>query len=272
MRKTGRILMGLCAVWTLTLLATAQPMPKTTKESIAGTPTVKTETVKGTVMAVEGNHLVVRMAAGDYRSFDVPESRRFVVDGKELTVGELKPGTKLTATVTTTTTPITERTKTVGTGRVFFQSGNTVILTLPNNENRQYKVDDNYRFTVDGQPASVHDLRKGMVISAQKIVEEPKTEIASNTTVVGEAPPPPRPTRTAETPPPPTPPAAPVTAAPPEPKPAPPPVHAAPPKAAEPREETPAELPKTSSEMPLIGLVGVLLLATSLALNRIRRV
>ena len=100
----------------------------------------------------------------------------------------MKPGTKLKATVTTTTTPVTDRTTTVGTGKVWFVSGNTVILTLPNNENRMYKVAESYRFIIDGQKASVHDLRKGMTVSAEKIVEAPRTEIAQDTIVTGHAP------------------------------------------------------------------------------------
>jgi len=182
------IAMGFCVARMFSLAAAPPQMPKKTTESLAGTPAVKTEQLKGTVLAVEGNHLVVRMSTGDLRNFDVPESRRFVIDGKEKTVRELKPGTKLTATVTTTSTPVTDRTTTVGTGKVFFQSGNTVIVTLPNNENRVYKVKDDYKFIVDGQPATVHDLRRGMVISAEKIVEEPRTDLASNTTVTGESP------------------------------------------------------------------------------------
>jgi len=189
MTTTVRIIAsGLCmALMTFTLSA-QQHMPRTTKESVAGAPGVKTEELKGTVVQVEGNHLAVRMSTGEVRNFDVPESRRFMIDSKELTVGELKPGTKLKATVTTTTTPITERTTTIGTGKVWFVSGNTVIVTLPNNENRTYTVDDSYRFIVDGKKASVHDLRKGMVISAEKIVEEPRTEMATNTVVTGQAP------------------------------------------------------------------------------------
>src|SRR5579863_6268434 len=181
MTKTARrILLGLCIALTFTLLATAQQqMPQTTKESVAGTPTVKTEQLHGSVIQVEGNHLAVRMSTGQVRTFDVPESRRFVIDGRELTVGELRPGTKLKATVTTTTTPITDRTRTIGTGKVWFVSGNTVIITLPNNENRQYTVNENYRFNVEGRKASVHELRKGMIISAEKIVEAPRTELSS---------------------------------------------------------------------------------------------
>src|SRR5580765_5981910 len=144
-----------------------QPMPQTTKEVIKGTAAIKTERLQGTVEYVEGNTLLVRMVDGNMREFNVPETRKFVIDGKELTVHDLKPGTRLTATVTTTITPVTERTTTIGSGRVWYVSGNTVIVTLPNNENRQYKVDDSYRFNVGGQKASVHDLKKGMIINAE---------------------------------------------------------------------------------------------------------
>ena len=52
----------------------------------------------------------------------------------------LRPGTTLTATVRTTTTPITVRTRAVQNGKVWFVSAPTVILTLPNGENKQYEV------------------------------------------------------------------------------------------------------------------------------------
>jgi len=251
-------------------------MPQTSKKSIAGASSEKTEQLNGTVIAVDGNHLAVRMADGGIRTFNVPESRRFLIDGRELTVGQLKPGTKLTATVTTTTTPITDRTTTVGTGKVWFVSGNTVIITLPNNENRQYKVGENYRFNIGGEKASVHELRKGMTISAEKIVEEPRVEIASNIAVTGEAPPAPSP-RVATAPPPvkpsalgtvatpvpaPVEPSAPVAAAP-----APQPVHPV-----EHAEAAPAELPKTASPVPLIGLLGLGSLGASFLVRKLRQV
>jgi hypothetical protein len=230
-------------------------MPRTTKQQIAGTAAVKTEKLSGTVVVVEGNKLVVRMASGDIRYFEPPESRKFLIDGKELNVHQLKPGTRLHAAVTTTTTPITERTTTIGTGRVWHVAGNNVIITLPNGENRQYKVDSNYKFIVGGQKASVSDLRKGMVINAEKIVEEPRTELATDIAVTGQAPPEPRPVvaETRRTPEPRTSPAAPTPA--PEPAPAPRQVAQAAPAPA----PTPAKLPDTASPFPLIGIVGLML-------------
>jgi hypothetical protein len=186
----------------------------------------------------------------------VPDSRKFLIDGKEVGVRDLKPGTKLTATITTTTTPVTVRTRTVGSGKVFFVSGPNVILTLPNGENRQYKVSKDVRFIIDGKPATVYELRKGMTVSAEKIVEEPTTQIASNTEIVGQAPP--EPVAAAE--PAPAPEVAPAT--PPSPEPAREMAQATPPAAA---------LPETSSPIFLIGLLGALLIAGSWGIRMLRR-
>jgi len=188
-RSDWKPLAGLSIVLTFfAALTTAQELPRTTSERIAGAPAVTTEQLKGTVVFVEGNRLVVEMANGGVRQFQVPPTRKFVIDGKELSVKELKTGTELTATVTTTKTPVTARTTTIGTGTVRLVSGNTVIVTLPNQESRAYTVNDSYRFRVGDQQASVHELKPGMTISAQKIVEEPTTEIVSNTVVTGHAP------------------------------------------------------------------------------------
>lgn len=259
MKTTLRsILIGSCVVLLGSALL-AQPMPQTKKEAIKGGAETTTQEISGTVVAVEGGTLVCRLTTGEIRTFTPPPERRFVIDGKEVGLSDLKVGTKLHATVTTTKTSITDRTTTVGTGKVWFVSGNTVILTLPNNENRMYKVADSYRFIVDGNKATVHDLRKGMTVSAEKIVEEPRVEIASNTTVTGSAPPPPKPVVAENRPAP-----APKPAAP-----APEPVKAAP--APEPVAAAPAPtLPKTGSPLPLIGLLGFLCTGASLAIRRIR--
>ncbi len=246
-----------------------QPMPQTTKDTIRGNATIKTEQLHGTVVYVEGNTLVVRMTDGGVREFNVPEVRKFMIDGREVTVHDLKPGTKLNATVTTTRTPVIERTTTVGTGTVWWVAGQTVILTMPNGENREFKVTSDYKFNVDGnKEATVDHLRKGMRVSAQRIVEEPRTEIASDTVVTGQAPPPPAPTAVvSQATPAPAPrqevaQARPAPAAPPA-APAPAPVEVA---QAQP---TPTRLPATASNLPLMGVLGVLLTFGGLGLRRL---
>jgi hypothetical protein len=274
MTKIARkILIGLCTTPMVFGLMAQQQMPRTTTEKVRGASTAKTEQLRGTVVFVEGNRLVVKMSTGDLRTFEVPDSRRFIIDGKEQTVSELVPGTRLTATVTTTTTPVVDRTTTVGTGKVWYVAGNTVILTLPNNENRMYKVNEDYRFIVNGQKASVHDLKKGMVISAEKIVEAPRTEVASDVAVTGSAPAKPKP-EVARAEPRPSP--APTSTEAPAPArahaPAPAPTHtasAAPARA--PAEAAPAQLPHTGSPVPLVGLAGLALMGASLGSKTLRR-
>ena len=52
---------------------------------------------------MDGNRLVVRLPEGT-RELTVPDDFRFNVDGKMLSVQELKPGMAGTATITTKTT------------------------------------------------------------------------------------------------------------------------------------------------------------------------
>lgn len=267
MTKTRKMMIGTCLTFAISMLltATAGAQPQTSTEQTKGAPTVATKELKGVVAYVSGNDLVVKMSTGDVRTFHVPESRKFIIDGQELSVHELQPGTKLTATVTTTTTPVMVRTTTVGSGKVFFIAPPNVILTLPNGENRQYKVKDSYKFTVNGQPATVFDLRKGMTVSAEKIVEEPKSEIASDTRVMGHAPPKQVVAQAA-------PPSA-VEAPAPAPRPA--EVAAPAPRSVEVAqsqpEPLPKKLPKTASPFPLLGLLALLSLGGSLGMRMLRR-
>jgi len=273
-----RILMGSCLTITISgFLGAQQQMPQTSTQRVKTGSTTRSEQLSGTVVAVDGGTLAVKMASGDLRTFTPPDSRRFVVDGRELSLRELRPGTKLRATVTNTETSVIDRTTTVGTGKVWFVAPPNVILTLPNGENRQYKVGKDYKFNVNGQPATVFELRKGMTVAAEKIVEVPRVELASNVAVTGTAPAEVTPvaaTPRSTTRPEPTP----VASAAPAPRRTPaaerapeaaaPAAAAAPPPAA--AERKPSRLPATASPLPLIGLAGLLCGGLSLCLRRLR--
>ena len=189
MKLTTRATLTMSCVISLAFVLGAQDMPTRTTEKIKGTPKVTTQELSGMVDFVEGNTLVVVMDSGEVRTFHPPESRRFVIDGREVTVHDLRPGTKLKATITTLITPVTERTTTVGSGKVVHVKGDTVVLKLPNGEDRTYTVQPSYQFEIEGKPATVKNLKKGMIVQANMITEDPKVEIARNTTVTGEAPP-----------------------------------------------------------------------------------
>jgi hypothetical protein len=248
-------------------LFAATTAAQTTTQQTKGTPTVTTEQLRGEVVKVEGNTLVVKMSNGDLRTFsNIPDSRRATIDGVEVGVRDLKPGTKLTANITKTTTPVTIRTTTVKTAKVWYVSAPHVILTLPDGQNKQYTVKDDFKFVVNGQPATVFDLRAGMNVSAEKIVEEPTVEITTESKVVGTAPvaAPAAAKPAAST-------AKPASGASSTAKPAPsaPPPAAAP--APAPAPAAPAKLPKTASPVALMGLLGFLMVGGSLALRRVRQ-
>ena len=191
-KKTYRRLMGFSSqMAVLALLAgTAVAQTSTTTRTV-GASTSTTRQERGRVVQVEGNTVLLRMSTGAYRTVTVPDSRTAVVDGKTITVHDLKPGTTLTATYTTTTTPVTDRTVSNLSGKVWFVSGNTVILTLPDGTNKMYKSLPHFTFKIDGNDkADVSNLRKGMNVSAEKIVEEPSVIVANNTEITGSAPPP----------------------------------------------------------------------------------
>ena len=218
----------------------------------------KTEIRRGEVVYVSGNDLVVKTEAGQMKHFVVPEGAPAVVDGKTLTVRDLKPGMKLTQTITTTETPKTVTTVRTVSGTVWNASGNNVILTLPGGENKQYKVPDGTKFDVEGNPnATVFDLRKGMKVSATVVTTTPEVVVTQRRAVTGEAPPPPRPIPVTQ-----------VGVLLVEEAPAPRQVAAAAP--APQSEPAPARLPKTASDLPLIGLLGLWLVAIAIGLRAIR--
>jgi LPXTG-motif cell wall-anchored protein len=229
----------------------AQVQTQTTTTSEKGTVATKVES--GTVVMVSGNDLVVQMSDGTIRHFpNVSESARITVDGKQLGIHDLQPGMKLERTITTTTVPKTITTVQSVTGKVWHVSPpNTVILTLEDGTNQSFKIPKGQKFNVDGQMKDAWGLKKGMKISATKVVEVPVTEVEEQRRVTGSMPPPP-----------PAPPAnVPIL------------VVIAVPVAAPAPAEAPvasAALPKTGSQLPLVGLLGLLLLASSLGLRAVR--
>ena len=247
-----------------TTLPPQTPQP-TMQRAATGAGTTTTEQMSGEVVKVEGNNLLVKMSNGELRMFsNVPDSRMALIDGKEIGVRDLKPGTTLTSTITKTATPVAGQTTTFGTGTVWHTMGTTVILTLPNGEYRQYSVmGDNNKFTVDGRPASMYDLKPGMIVSGEKIVAEPTVEFASNATLVGQNPGSPYTAPASADP----------TMAPVSPRATDPTGARTPPEAA-PQSGTDADsdrLPNTGSPVPLAGLLGLLFIGGSFAIRRFRR-
>jgi len=124
---------------------------------------------------------------------------------------------------------------------------------MENGKNQEFKIPKGQKFTVNGQETDAFGLKKGMKVDAQQVIEQPATVVAQEVKRTGVIPPPP------PAPKPDVPILVLVLAAP-----APAPVETA---AAEP---APTTLPKTASELPLIGLLGMLFCGLSLATMALR--
>jgi LPXTG-motif cell wall-anchored protein len=237
---------------TLTITMNAQVKTQTQVEHGTATHDVKVE--RGEVLRVEGNDLFVKMDDGQLRHFpNVSDTVTVKVDGKDLTIHELKPGMKLERVTVTSSTPRMVTTVQSVTGKVWnINPPSSVILTLEDGTNQSFKIPKGQKFMVDGQQVDAWGIKKGMKISATRIVETPETVVSREVTRTGSLPPPP-----------PAPPAdVPMLIV--EVK-APAPVEVA---AAEP---APANLPKTGSSLPLIGLLGLLSSGASFGIRMLRR-
>jgi hypothetical protein len=243
-----------------TLVAAGAQAQDTTTTSVRhGESAFESNVRNAEIVYVEGNDLVLKLENGKVEHLVVPSSEKFTIDGREVAVKDLKAGTKLTQNITTTTTPRYVKTVRVLKGKVWHVNApGSVILTLPDGNNKLYKVPSHATFTLNDQKKTVFDLKKGMMLEATIVTDEPQTVVAYNKTNVGQAP-------------------APVT----------PPLlgvlliqRAAPvaQKVAT-AEQVPSSvtaehvdtLPTTASNLPLVGLLGMLGIGSALGLGTIRK-
>jgi len=179
--------LGVLAVVGLPALASAQATQ--TKETVpGGAASVATVQVKGELVARGTNWLIAKDPSGYYKVYDVQAGRKAIVDGVPTSLDQLKLGTMLTSTATTTQTPLVDRTTTITQGTVFWASPASVIVTFPNGENKQYAVPEGFKFTVEGKQVEAMELRPGMKLTATKIVQEPHVLITHDVVVTGTAP------------------------------------------------------------------------------------
>jgi len=242
---------ALCIAFSLPAAAQVQ----TTETTEHGTPAKEVNIERGEVVYVSGNDAVIKMEDGTLRDFhNIPESTTVTVDGKQLNVHQLKPGMHVEKqTITTTTPKVITRVETV-TGTVWQVSPPTsVILTLEDGKNQRFNIPKGQKFTVNGQETDAFGLKKGMVVSAQRVTEIPETVVTQEVKRTGKMPPPPPPPK-ADVP-------VLIATAPPAPAPA---------EEAK-AEPAPAKLPKTASELPLFGLLGALLCVISLTAMMLRK-
>lgn len=195
------------------------------------------EIKSGEVVSVYGDQLVVKMSTGEVKSVTVPAGFMFKVDGVDTPLADLKPGTMLTAAITTTVTPEVVRTVKLTNAEVVKIVGSDLYVKQ-DGQFKSYTVPAGFTFLVDGKNVGVGDLQVGSKLTAEIVYKSEKMVTEKDFQVGGAAPVAPAPE--------------PVAAPAPEPAP----------------EAAPAEMPKTASNLALVGLLGLALVGAGFAARR----
>jgi len=237
----------------VTLGAAAQDVTHPSKTTTVGpTEEVHQTTIKNAeVIHISGHDMVVELENGKFELLSLRKDFRFHVDGKDLTIHQLTPGTKITQEIHTVSTPQEVTTLRTVNGKVWHLNGRHVILAFPDGQHKQYTVRDGIVFNINGEKKTVYDLRKGMEISATVVTVAPQQTVTTHTVVTGQAPPPPN-----------VPFEGPLLIE---------PLVTEPVVTAAAQEPATQELPSTGSLVPLTGALGLFLLATFLSLKIVRR-
>ena len=208
-----------------------------------------TQTKTFEILAVDGNQLVVSLPEGT-KELTVPDDFRFTVNGQPLSVHQLRPGMKGTATITTQTTVTPVTVTEVKNGTVVQSSAGSIIVQTDQGY-RAFSQGElekrGVRIVKNGKPVDLPDLHKGDQLTATIVTEKPPRVVTQKevqaivgTTGTSSAAPPVAAARPSE-------------AAPPEPS------------------STPKTLPTTASSWPLVGVLSALCLTMGAALTIRRR-
>jgi LPXTG-motif cell wall-anchored protein len=236
------------------LIATVGSLAATLLLGVAsGQTSSKTESKTWEVIAVQGNTVVAKGPDGT-KEYNLPPDFKMDMDGKPIAVSDLKPGMTVHATITTKVSSHPVITTEVKNGEVMSVRGYTVIMKTDKGYQQfspeKLKSGDVMLFK-DGQEIHLSELKKGDVVSAMIVTRHPPTMVTErqiNATAKA-APKKEAPAMASSEPSTPAPTA--------EAAPAPAPEHKA--------------LPKTGSDLPLVGLAGFLALAAGAGLTAVRR-
>jgi hypothetical protein len=156
--------MGAALIALTSGIALAQQSTVTTKESRAFS-----------VIAVDGNTVVIKDQLGT-REITVPPDFRVTVDGRQVSVAELKPGMTGTAVITTTTTTRPVTVTEIKQGEIVEASGNSILVRTPEGYKMFSPGDVDKRaakIIKDGKPLDFSQLRKGDRQTATIVTEHP---------------------------------------------------------------------------------------------------
>lgn len=248
-------LFAMVALASIGFVGQALAQQKTVEHQQTGPAKITVDTRNTTVAHIEGDHLVVRLANGALEAIRIPPEERFNIEGQTLTLHELKPGMTLTDEVFTTERPMMVKTVEITEGKVFHASPRYLAIHTKDGEVVEYKVPEWATIMINGQERSLHELKRGQTITATITTEEPMVvydhEKRSHGHALASESLAPLPTKTEKTE------VVPTTLPEPQPSPA--------------TAELKEKLPATASNVPLIGLAGILALAIAAALKAFQK-
>lgn len=187
--KISLVLMSFVCAIAFGVVAQDITHPATTRDAGLAKHEVETTHIKNAeVIHVSNHQIVVRLESGKLELLNLPEDTKFQIDGKELAIHELKPGTKLMQELHTVTTPQEVTTLRTVKGKVFKVNGPHLILRFADHTTKSYTVPDGIVFHINGEDKTVFDLREGMDIDASVTTVAPQHVVSQHTVVTGEAP------------------------------------------------------------------------------------
>jgi LPXTG-motif cell wall-anchored protein len=242
---------GTCVFFALTMTAFVGS-PATGQQQ-----TTNTETRNFEIVSVDGNKVVVKGERGA-QEITVPPDFQLTVDGKPVSVADLKPGMKGAARITTTTTVTPVTVTEVKNGEVMKVTGNSILVRGEKGIQMFTEGDvakRGVKIMRDGQPLEFSSLREGDKLTATIVTSRPpkvmtERQVQASMQSVPAAAPAGRPVAAGA------------------------PANAPAPAGAATTGSAPAparRLPKTGSALPLLGLLGAALVTLGAALTARRR-
>ncbi len=123
------------------------------------------EVKNGTVVSVGDKFIAIREANGTIKEFDVPADFHMMVDGKDVTLKDLKPGMKITATIKTVTTPTVVQTTQLKNAKVIKNAGG-LLYVRESDGIHSYNIPSGFRFDIGGAKLRLEELQVNQHLNA----------------------------------------------------------------------------------------------------------